>query len=412
MYHDQTTRPLSDLRWELMTLLAHGSFVTVVDKTAYDGWLDRVAYHRIGEAFHEAKAGRGSFAGRPLQDVAIYFSSRTRDWFGREQPANYFQAFQGAHQAMVLEHIPWGVVLDENATLERLKSFPVILLANVAILSEREAAVLRQYVEDGGALIVTGWTGVCGQRGEALERSAIESLIGARVIRRLESRDNHVRFTSQPGGSAESTAIRLDVEPDWPFLVEGPAVVNEPTSATAIGELLAPQRTVRQRQGKEGPEWPMSAGAKAGPAVLLNQIGKGRVLTLAGSPDVATSGEHRIVEARKLLASAVRALHPHPRLRIEAPAFVETVATDDPVSRQYRVHLIAYAPAPNTTPPKNRPYVLPGLIEDPPMYRARIHLSERPRSVLIGHKDARVEVKAETVEVLATDIHEVVTIEY
>ena len=51
MYHDQTTRPLNDLRWELMTLLAHGSFVTVVDKTAYDGWLDSVAYRRIGAAF-------------------------------------------------------------------------------------------------------------------------------------------------------------------------------------------------------------------------------------------------------------------------------------------------------------------------------------------------------------------------
>ena len=57
----------------------------------------------------------------------------------------------------------------------------------------------------------------------------------------------------------------------------------------------------------------------------------------------------------------------------EGPAFVEVMATDDPASRQYHVHLIAYAPAPTSTPPKNRPYILPGLIEDPPMYRARIH---------------------------------------
>ncbi len=203
MYHDQTTRPLNDLRWELMTLLAHGSFVTVVDKTAYDGWLDPVAYRRIGAAFREAKAGRGSFAGRPVQDVAIYFSSRTRDWFGRDEPAKYFQAFQGAHQALLLEDIPWGVVLDENSTLDRLQSFPVVLLPNVAILSDREVAMLRQYVEAGGALIVTGCTGLFGHRGDALERSAIEALIGARLIRRLVSRDNHVRFASQPGDSSK-----------------------------------------------------------------------------------------------------------------------------------------------------------------------------------------------------------------
>src|SRR5271166_3145883 len=40
--------------------------------------------------------------------------------------------------------IPWGVVLDENSTLERLKSFPVVLLPNVAILSDRHVAMLRQ----------------------------------------------------------------------------------------------------------------------------------------------------------------------------------------------------------------------------------------------------------------------------
>ena len=321
MYHDQTTRPLNDLRWELMTLLAHGSFVTVVDKTAYDGWLDSVAYRRIGAAFHEAKAMGDSFAGRPIQDVAIYFSSRTRDWFGREEPAKYFQAFQGAHQALVLEHLPWGVALDENANLERLKSFPVVLLPNVAILSDREVAMLRQYVEEGGGLIVTGWTGLFGQRGEALERSAIETLVGARLIRRLESRDNHVRFAPQPGDSPESAAIRLDLEPAWPFLVEGPAVAYEPTNATPIGELLEPHRTVRQRQGKEGTDWPMSAGGKVGPALLLNTLGKGRVITIAASPDVATAGEHRIVERESCwrMRFALSILGPgcgsrHPRL--------------------------------------------------------------------------------------------------
>ena len=368
--------------WELTTLLAHGAFVTVVDKTAYDGWLDPVAYRRVGEALHEARAKRGSFAGQPVQDVAVYFSSRSRDWFGREQPEKYFQGFQGAHQALVLEHLPWGVVLDENATLERLKAFSVVLLPNVAILSDREAAMLRQYVEAGGALIVTGWTGLFGHRGEALEHSAIESLIGARFVRRLESRDNHVRFPSQPGESAESIEIRGNLEPDWPFLVEGPAVVYEPTIATPIGDLLEPHRTVRQRQGKEGTDWPMSAAGRVGPAVLLNTLGKGRVLTFAGSPDVATAGEHRIVEARRLLANAVRVAQPHPRLQFEAPAFVEVVATDDPASKQYHVHLIAYTPVPTATPPKNRPYVLPGLIEDPPMYQARIHLDRRPRKVM------------------------------
>jgi hypothetical protein len=106
MYHDQTTRPLNDMRWEMYTLLAHGAFVTLVDKTGFDGRLDPMAYARIGELFHEARSKQQQFGFAPVQEVGIYFSSRTRDWYGRERPASYFQSFQGAHKAMVYEHIP------------------------------------------------------------------------------------------------------------------------------------------------------------------------------------------------------------------------------------------------------------------------------------------------------------------
>jgi len=383
-----------------------------VEKTAYDGWLDPVAYRTIGEAFREARAKRATFEVKPVQDVGIYFSSRTRDWVAREEPARYFQAFQGAHRAVVLEHVPWGVVLDENATLERLKSFPVVMLPNVDILSDREVETLRHYVEDGGALIVTGWTGLAGARGERLTKSAMEPLVGGRLVRRLETRDNHVRFGSQTTGPLESSVIRAGLEPEWPFLVEGPAVVYEPTTAIPLGQLMAPHRTLRQKQGQEGTDWPMSADGPVGPAVLLNAVGKGRVLTLAASPDMATAGEHPIVETRKLLVNAVRALHSHPRLRILAPASVEVVATDDLSSRQLYVHFISYAPSPTTTPAKNRPYVLPGLIEDPPMYRARVQLSGPPRSAMVWSKEARVEQRGDIVQIQANDIHEVLTIGY
>ena len=94
MYHDQTTRPLNDIRWELMTLLAHGAFVTIVDKTAFDGSLDPIAYERFRQSFAEVQQKRAHFGHQPVYDVGIYFSSRTRDWFGREDAGRYFQAFK------------------------------------------------------------------------------------------------------------------------------------------------------------------------------------------------------------------------------------------------------------------------------------------------------------------------------
>ncbi len=124
MYHDQTTRPLNDIRWELFTLLSHGAFVTMVDKTGFDGWLDPVAYQRIGDAFKEVHAKRAHFGQSPVYDVGLYFSSRTRDWVGRQKPASYFQSFQGAHRACVLEHLQFGVLLDENVSNRCTEAVP------------------------------------------------------------------------------------------------------------------------------------------------------------------------------------------------------------------------------------------------------------------------------------------------
>lgn len=411
MYHDQTTRPLPDIRWELFTLLAHGAFVTMVDKTGFDGWLDPVAYERIGAAFGEAQAKRAHFGHTPIRDVGLYFSSRTRDWVGREKAADYFAAFQGAHKAMVYEHIPWGVVLDENVSLELLKQFPVVLLPNTGIVSEHELALFHSYVEEGGKLIVTGLSGCYDHMGRLETNGALASLTGARFERKLDSLDNWVRFS---GIQLPDFTMPLAPEgrTNWPFLVKGPAGVFEPTSAQPIGELLKPHRTRRQLEGKEGTEWPMSADTPVGPAILINHVGKGTVLTFVCSPDFATASEHHLVETRKLLANAVRLLHPQPRVRITAPANVEAVVTDDTSTRTLRIHLLGYNSPPQTTPAKDRPFVLPTPIEDLPMFRVTLDLDRLPKGVEALNKSTLLEHHGTRVEVTVSDIHEVLQLHY
>jgi hypothetical protein len=410
MYHDQTTRPLNDLRWELLTLLAHGSFVTVVDKTGFDGWLDPVAYERIGAAFEDARERRAHFGQTPVQDVGIYYSSRTRDWVGREKPSDYFQSFQGAHKTMVYEHIPWGVLLDENATLETLRQFPVVMLANTGILSEKEISLLHRYVEDGGQLLITGLSGYYHRTGKAQSDSALEPIVGASFVRKLDSLDNWVRFSASQLDSLKFQAS--EGRADWPFLVKGPAGVFAPTTAQPIGELLKPHRTTRQLEAREGTDWPMSADAPVGPAILVNTVGKGRVLTFTCSPDFAVASEHHIIEARRLIRNAVRFLNPTPRVEITAPAHVETVVTDDAASRTLRIHLLGYNSPPQTTPAKERPYVLPGLIEDTPQYRATLTLRDHLKGAKAWNASTELRRRGNRVDLSVQDIHEVVVLKY
>jgi hypothetical protein len=412
MYHDQTTRPLNDIRWELLTLLSHGAFVTMVDKTGFDGWLDPVAYERIGKAFKEVRAKRSHFGHEPVSEVAIFFSSRTRDWLGRDHPETYFQSFQGAHKAMVYGHIPYSVVLDENVTMEMLEKVPIVLLPNVGIVSDKQATLLLRYVKDGGNVIVTGLTGCYDRMGGPLKTSSLEKLIGARCVRKLDSLDNWVRFGSDAGDCNEERHLRHGIPADWPFLIKGPAAVFKPASAKAIAELLRPYRTTRQRQGTEGTDWPMSADTPIGPAILLNEVGKGKVLTFTCSPDYATASEHHIVEARRFLANAVRFLNPKPRVRITAPVNVEAVVTDDPSARVLLVHLLGYNSPPQTTPPKNRPYVIPGLIEDAPMYRVSLELAAPLKNASAFSRSTKLQQSGQRIVATVNDIHEVIMVKY
>ena len=412
MYHDQTTRPLNDMRWEMFTLLAHGAFVTMIDKTAYDGWLDPVAYDRIGALLGEARRKRAHFGQQPVSDVGIYFSARTRDWIGRDQASRYFQSVQGAHKACVYEHLGFGFVFDENVTLERLQSFPVVCLPHAGILLEHEVDLFRQYVEAGGRLVVTGHAGFFGHMGRPLEASSLQPLIGARAVRKVEGTDNWLRFQESSSREQSYRELTSGIPFDWPFLVRGPAVVYEPVTAEPIGELLDSHRASLAKPEAYNKEWPLSARQVVGPAVLVNQIGKGQVLTFAGSPDQASAGEHHIVEARKLFANAVRFLIPHPRVRVTGPANVEAVITDDPKERLLRIHLIAYNPTPQTTPVKNRPFVLPGLIEDTPIFRVRLEFSDEIRSVTALNPATEVTTQERRVQVTVEDIHEVIQCRY
>lgn len=400
IYHDQTTRPLNDMRWEMFNLLMHGAQVTIVDKTPFEGQIDPVAYGRMRKVFEEVNAKRELFGGTPVYDVGLYYSSRTRDWWGRDHPEKYNTSFNGAYKALVYEHLTTGVVLDENLSLETLKPFPVVVLSDVAIISPEEVAVFKQWVETGGVMVITGNSGTLDRYGNATEEAPLEELVGAKRVRVMADNDNYV--AAQPG----EEWLQADAPPaTWPQLIYGPAVVYE---GGGEGSLIAPIRTHRQLEGKEGTTSPSPAGEPVGPARIEHAIGAGKVVTLAASPGFAAGGEYRTVEARKLL-SRDKALRPGENsIAVSAPAFVESYVTKD--GSTCRIHFTSYISPPGSTDPK-RPWSIPELMVDEPMYKASVRL---PRG--IGHaeaagKETALAVNGDTVELTISNLHEVLTIE-
>ena len=103
--------------------------------------------------FSRKQRSKAEFFGHQhVPHVGLYFSVKTRDWFGRENPTGYFRSFMGAHQMLVESHFPVEFLFDETVTLETLQRYPVVFLANTAILSPAEIDLIRRYVEQGVCL--------------------------------------------------------------------------------------------------------------------------------------------------------------------------------------------------------------------------------------------------------------------
>jgi hypothetical protein len=406
-YLDPTVRPVAEMKWEVLTYLAHGTQCTVIDKLNYDGTQDSLVYERLGQVFGEVREKREYFNHKPIQEVGLYYSSRSRDWYGREDAPKYFAAFSGAHKALVQSHITLGMVMDENASIERLREFPVVYVPNAAILSEEEIGRFDEYVSGGGNLLVTGLSGLYDRYGRLKDESSLSLLIGANLRRPyMEFQDNYIRL---PGDLAQGEARFLleDIPPDWPALTWGPTAAFEATEAKAYGELL-----VAFRAPVDPPIVPLSAGQVIGPAIFIRNRGKGKAIYVPCAPDAAIMSDYRIPENRNLIRNLIRFLNPNPWAKVDAPLKVEIVVTRDDARRRLLVHFLSWSAPPTATAARlgGGKLVLPPVMEQPMAYKAQVSVRGQFSKADVFGGDSRVLVKAGQIQLETSSVHEVVII--
>lgn len=407
-YHDFTLRPTAELKWEILTYLAYGALCTIVDKAYYDGTLNPLAYERLGEAFGEAISKREYFGHTPLPEVAIYFSLRTRDWFGRENPLPYFSSVMGAHKALKEAHIPMAFIMDENLSLEKLSQFPILYLPNTAILTEKEIAIFKEYLQNGGNILATGLTGCYDEYGNPMEKSSLEELLGARLVSLFTSHNDNFLLLPEDLENTEGKFLLKDVGSDWFILSYGPIAVFEPQKAKSFGKLLTAYRS------QDNP-WMhhMSPEKVVGPAVLIREYGKGKIVYLPFAIDSAFVGNYRMPEHRNVIRNIVRFLNPNPPVLIEAPPNIETVVTKDERSNRLIIHFLCFCGTPTTSAvpfPEGR-RVLPSLMEFCSPFEANIKLNIPFSSAKVIGPKAELRRNGGILHLKTSNINEIVVVE-
>ncbi len=388
------------LEYECCLMAAMGARCNVGDQLHPSGRIDEATYRSIAPAFARIEAIEEYLPGsQPVSEVAIVSAEASE--FASGQAEAGFSARGNHHDdgaaRMLLELQVMFDVVDWQADLERYK---LLVLPDTVTLDGARAARLERFVAGGGALILTGASGMSGDRKRYLLDAGAE-YAGAMG----EHQPDYIMAKPDLDGEL----------PDSPFVVyERPyAIRARAGSAEVLAESRAPffNRTWDHFCSHQHTPYRLERNA-----ALDAVIQKGSVITFAHPVFLAyyKSGQPLL---KYLVRGALERLLPERQVRVELPSSGRMSFMEQPQAKRRLLHLL-YA----QTQPRGEESPRTGqrfeIIEDVvPVsgVRCSVRLPAKPKRVYLGasrapvpfaYKDGRLELTVERLYV-----HEVVVID-
>lgn len=116
---------------------------------------------------------------KSLATVAMVYSEQTERYYGG-QPwhENYGDHENGMYHTLIEARIPFDMVNDRLLDLEDIKGYELLILPNIACLSDHQCMQLREYVDQGGHLIATFQTSLFDEEGNRRSDFGLADLFG------------------------------------------------------------------------------------------------------------------------------------------------------------------------------------------------------------------------------------------
>jgi hypothetical protein len=144
---------------------------------------DRRMYRTAAPVFRWHKAHEEFLVNRrPVATVGVVWSQRNIDFFGRDDPEGRVdRPWRGYTEALVRARIPYVPVCVDHIDHEAPR-LAVLILPNLAALSDAQAAAILRFGARGGAVIATGLTSLYDEWGDPRADFALSDLLGVRRI--------------------------------------------------------------------------------------------------------------------------------------------------------------------------------------------------------------------------------------
>jgi hypothetical protein len=214
-----------------------------------------------------------------LARVGMVYSQQTAWFYGGDRAAAKVEDHTlGMYHALVEARVPFEMIHDRLLDSEHIARFKLLILPNIAALSDSQCAQLRDFVGQGGSIVATHETSLYDERGERRSDFGLADLFGA-------------SFKGHVDGPMQNSYLRLEVDPrtgkrppilagleDAPRIINGVwRVETEPRTPSAYAPLTLipsypdlPMEKVYPRQPKTDipevylREFPVTAGAIPG----------------------------------------------------------------------------------------------------------------------------------------------------
>jgi len=212
----------------------------------------------------------------PLARVAMIQSQQTSIYRGRADAGRRVEDHVlGMYQALIEARIPFEIEHDGHLDREHLDKFKVLVLPNVAALSDEQCDQLRQYAGRGGSLVATFETSLYDQWGEPRRNFGLSDVFG-------------VAFKSRWAGPMQNSYLRLEPDPGagkrhsiLAGLEDAPRIINgtQRLEVSAIAKFPNPPLTLIPSY----PDLPMEmlyprVPKTDIPGVYLREQGKSRIV--------------------------------------------------------------------------------------------------------------------------------------
>jgi hypothetical protein len=256
----------------------------------------------------------------PMARVAMVYSEQTNQKYGGKpwQEKSNEHAL-GIYHALVEDHMPFEMVNDRLLDAEHLKAFKLLILPNIAALSDIQCGQLRDFVKGGGSLVATFETSLYDEEGQLRPNFGLADLLG-------------VSFDNGVEGPMKNSYLRL--KGDLPGVGFHPVLAGLEDAYRIINSVYR----VKVRPDREFPDpvtlipsYPDLPMEDVYPReedtdtreLYLREVGKGRVAYIPGDMDRAfwqmMSTDHGL-----LLRNVIRwALEEEPIVKVQAHGVVD-----------------------------------------------------------------------------------------